>query len=135
MTFKEMNQLYYLNREIENDKRKLNQLRNLLTSPYGSKPLTFPKNIPKENKTVNYITEISDLENVINAKIKRCLQERVRLEEYIAQIPDSLTRQIFTYRFINGLSFTQISIMIGGGNSAAGVRKRVERYFNRENLS
>ena len=75
MDFKELSQLYYLNREIEADKKRLD--------------------------------EISSLQ----------------------KIPDSITRQIFTLRFINGLSWVQIAFHIGGGNTADGVRKRLFRHL------
>ena len=63
------------------------------------------------------------------------MHERNRLERYIADIPDSLTRQIFALRFINGLSWVHIALDVGGGNTEEGVRKRVYRYLEQEKKS
>ncbi len=73
--------------------------------------------------------EIADLRGIIEAKQRQCLYERNRLERYIASIPDSLLRQIFTYRFISGLSWRQVAACVGGGNSAGNVRMLCYRYL------
>ena len=66
---------------------------------------------------------------IISAKQQQCIYERNRLERYISSIPDSLTRQIFTYRFVNGLNWHQTAMHVGGGNTDESVRKRVYRYL------
>ena len=76
-----------------------------------------------------HIAEIVDLEFIISAKITQCIHERARLERYIAEIPDSLTRQIFTLRFINGLPWAQVAYSIGG-NTEDSVKKICYRYLN-----
>lgn len=55
------------------------------------------------DKVGEYAAEIADLRGIIEAKHQQCLYERSRLERYISSIDDSLLRQIFTYRFVNGL--------------------------------
>lgn len=133
MTLKELSQLYYLNREIERDQERLEQLRTSVSAPGAPNYDGMPKSPSFENRLERYIAEIVDLEAIIQAKITQCLHERNRLERYIAEIPDSLTRQIFQLRFINGLTWTQIAFNVGGGNTEEGVRKRVYRYLEQEN--
>ena len=132
MTLKELSQLYYLNREIERDQERLEQLRAKASAPGVPGCDGMPKNPGFENRLDRYIAEIVDLEAIIQAKIMQCLHERNRLERYIAEIPDSLTRQIFQLRFINGLTWTRIAFSVGGGNTKEGVRKRVYRYLEQE---
>ena len=55
-------------------------------------------------------------------------QERIRLEDYIASIPDSLTRQIFRLRFVEGMEWRDVAAKVGGDNSADGVRMIVMCY-------
>ena len=129
----ELSQLYYLNREIERDQERLEQLRASVSAPGAPNYDGMPKSPSFENRLERYIAEIVDLEAIIQAKITQCLHERNRLERYIAEIPDSLTRQIFQLRFINGLTWTQIAFNVGGGNTEEGVRKRVYRYLEQEN--
>lgn len=133
MTLKELSQLYYLNREIERDQQRLEELRARASAPGSTNYDGMPKSSGFENRLDRYIAEIVDLEAIIQAKITQCLHERNRLERYIAEIPDSLTRQIFQLRFINGLTWGQIAFTVGGGNTEEGVRKRVYRYLEQEN--
>ena len=133
MTLKELSQLYYLNREIERDQERLEKLRASASAPGAPNYDGMPKNPSFENRLERYIAEIVDLEAIIQAKITQCLHERARLERYIAERPDSLTRQIFQLRFINGLTWVQIAFSVGGGNTEEGVRKRVYRYLEQEN--
>ena len=137
MTLKELSQLYYLNREIERDQERLEQLRTSVSAPGAPNYDGMPKSPSFENRLERYIAEIVDLEAIIQAKITQCLHERNRLERYIAEIPDSLTRQIFQLRFINGLTWTQIAFSVGGDNTADGVRMVCNRYIkkaNKENI-
>lgn len=133
MTLKELSQLYYLNREIERDQERLEELRAKASAPGAPNYDGMPKSPSFENRLERYIAEIVDLEAIIQAKITQCRHERNRLERYIAEIPDSLTRQIFQLRFINGLTWLQIAFSVGGGNTEEGVRKRVYRYLEQEN--
>ena len=129
MTLKELSQLYYLNREIERDREKLETLRRKISSAKCAGYSAARGNFSGENGMENYIAEIVELEKIVNAKKERCLSERVRLERYISEIPDSLTRQIFALRFINGLNWTQIAFSVGGGNTEASVKMRCYRYL------
>lgn len=134
MTLKELSQLYYLNREIERDKQRLEALRSKSTSLSGQSLTGMPSGTSIDGSSIDrYIAEIVDLEAIISAKITQCLHERNRLERYIADIPDSLTRQIFTLRFINGLSWVQVAWHLGGYNTADSVRMTCNRYIERKN--
>ena len=133
MTLKELSQLYYLNREIEADKERLERLRELASSPSGPNLSGMPGGGSYENRLERYVAEIIDLEAIISAKITQCLHERNRLERYIADIPDSLTRQIFTLRFVNGLPWVQVAYSVGGGNTEGSVKMICYRYIDAEN--
>ena len=62
---------------------------------------------------------------------KEDLQDkRLEIDELIGEIDDSLTRQIITLRYVNGLTWGQVAAHIGGGNTADGVRKRCHRYLD-----
>lgn len=131
MTLKELSQLYYLNREIERDQERLEQLRARVSVPGSPNYDGMPKSPSFENRLERCIAEMVDLEAIIQAKITQCLHERNRLERYIAEIPDSLTRQIFQLRFINGLTWVQIAFNVGGGNTEGGVKMICYRYINK----
>jgi hypothetical protein len=132
MTLKELSQLYYLTREIETDRERLARIRSQVMS-YGTPDLSgMPKAHNGDNRLERLIAEIIDLETIIAAKELQCVHEKSRLERYIRDIPDSLTRQIFTLRFSEGKSWEKAADAIGGGNTDVGIRQRVYRYLKSE---
>lgn len=70
-------------------------------------------------------------------RLKRRLQRRVdelmdlttEVYRLIESVEDSLTRQAIMLKYVNGLSWSQTAAHIGGGNTAEGLRKRVQRFF------
>ncbi len=82
-----------------------------------------------QDKLATYAAEIADLRAVIEAKYRRCLTEQQRLEQYIAGIEDSFIRQIFTCRFVEGLSWRQVAKKVGGKNSAGNIRVICHRFL------
>lgn len=129
MTIKELSQLYWLNQEIAADKQRLRELEaqaHSISSPnLNSAPLSGSKDASRIEAC---IAEIIDMQAIISAKQQQCIYEKNRLERYIAGIPDSLTRLIFTYRFINGLSWVQVAFHVGN-NSEDSVKKICYRYL------
>lgn len=131
MALKELSQLYYLNREIEMDKRRLESLKMKSQSPSSARLDGMPHSTSIESRVERYAAEIADLEAIIAAKCEQYIHERNRLERYISDIDDSLTRQIFTFRFVNGLSWTQVAAHIGGSNTEKSVSKACYRYLEK----
>lgn len=130
MTKKELSQLYWLNREIEQDKHRLYELECVATDT-SAKISGMPHCSGISDKVGKIATEIAYYKSTIEAKNKQCMAEIIRLSNYISDIDDSLTRQIFMLRYINGLCWTQVAFSIGGDNTADSVRKTVDRYLDK----
>lgn len=137
MTVNELSQLFYLSREIEADKKRLKELELLAESPSSVNLSGIPGTpfVRGNGKVERLSAEIVDLQALIAAKQLQCIHERSRLERYIADIPDSLTRLIFELRFAQQLSWQQVAIRVGGGNTISGVKKRCYRYIAAENAT
>lgn len=161
MTVKELSQLYHLNREVEMDQKRLADLDSEIQrdesrlavleakSTSVSSPAYdgMPKSPSGGNQIECSVAELVDLRDLIarkkalrsecamtiHAKQILCLTERNRLERYIADLPDSLLRMIFTYRFINGLTWYQVSEHIGMHTTEDSVKKLCYRYLSEEN--
>ncbi len=157
MTVKELSQLYWLNREIEADQERLasldseirrdeEQLADLelkASSASGPNYDGMPKNPTYGNPLENTVIRIIELKNIIErkkglrsdcamtiqAKQILCLTERNKLERYIADLPDSLLRMIFTFRFINGLTWAQVAEHISSKTTEDSVKKMCYRYL------
>lgn len=133
MTLKELSQLYYLNREIAADQQRLDELNRMVGAP-SIPPLSDmprpPHNV--DSKVERLAAEIVDLQAIIAARQIQCIHERARLERWINEIPDSLTRQIFSHRFADCMSWVQVSQCVGGGNTEGSVKMICYRYLNAE---
>lgn len=144
MTVKELSQLYWLNREIELDQKRMNRLEGEIRrlqdevaalerrASSTSPNLTGMPKAPNSNggKIEHYVSEIVDKQQLLNQKIDLrdacmgvirskqllCLTERKKLETYITGIPDSFLRQIFTLRFISGLPWFQVAMHLSDGD-------------------
>lgn len=158
MTVKELSQLYWLNREIELDQQRLDSLDAEIrrdeehlailevraSAPSSPNYDGMPKGSNLGNKLESDVVRIielqesikrkkaarSDIAMTIQARQMLCLTERNKLERYIADLPDSLLRMIFTLRFINGLTWRQVSERIGVRTTEEGVKKMCYRYLN-----
>ncbi len=129
MTLKELSQLYYLRKEIALDQKRLDNLVSLASCPPGPDMSGMPHGGSPGSRTEQLAVEIAYLRGLIDGKRLRCVQEQVRLEQYIQSIPDSLTRMIFRLRFSEGLSWQQVAFEIGGNNTADSVKKVCYRYL------
>lgn len=131
MTVKELSQLYYLNREIEDCQRKLEELemqRGIGSPDMDGMP--HAKGV-KESQVEQLAAEIVDLKAIIHAKRIECIHERNRLERLIISIPDSLVRQIFEYRFADCMGWAEVARRVGGATvmDESTVRKICYRYL------
>ena len=133
MTVNELSQLYYLDKEIQKDRRKLRTLRARrgVQSPAIS-------DMPKAqgasgSREADLTAEILDLEGIIETKMILAQKEKARLERWISHIPHSLTRQIFEDRFCELMKWEEVAADIGDGSTAERVKKICYRYLKREN--
>lgn len=76
-----------------------------------------------------YSNRINRLQRRLQGQLEELMDITDKAYEYIEGIDDSLIRQILTYRYINGLSWTQVAAHIGGGNTADSVRMAHNRFF------
>jgi len=161
VTVKELSQLYYLNREvklyqdrleqleqeIDEDERTLALLESSATSLLSPSFDCMPKGNSLSNKLESNVIQITTLKDKINqkkelrsscatsihAKQILCLTERNILEKYIADLPTSLLRLIFTYRFVDGLTWAEVSDKIGMKTTEDSVKKMCYRYIAESN--
>lgn len=137
MTLKELSQLYYLTREIEADQKRLDELSRTAYAPSTPSLSGMPRAPHSvDSKVERLAAEIVDLQAIIAARQIQCIHERARLERWINEIPDSLTRQIFQYRFAECMSWLQVAYKVGGNNTEGSVKMICYRYLkNEENAS
>lgn len=157
MTLKELSQLYYLKREIVTDQMRLDQLKrereeeeerlecmrlsadgiasaNMDGMPHAvgvthSKPEDNVIRISEQEERIRAKrAAILHLESMISQRQTLTFMECARLEDYIATIPDSMTRQIFRARFIDGRTWDDVA-SVCGRNTVDSVKKTCYRYI------
>lgn len=131
MTIQQLNQYRHLVREIPDVKKRIRGYRKELTGfstvlasqaepPYTLHSVTVPA--PCQN-------DIQDMIKMMQRRLRRITRQHNEIEEYIDTISDSQLRRIFQLRFIDGLSWENVTIRIGGGNSEKAVKKKAYRYL------
>lgn len=128
MTLKELSQLYYLNREIEDLKNKISELEAKATDT-SVKITGMPHGACAGDKIGRAVAELDYYRAKLTDRLERCRVELIRLNDYISACPDSLTRQILTYRFVNGLSWNQVAASVGMSSTEYSVKHTAYRYI------
>jgi hypothetical protein len=107
MTKQELSQCYWLNREIQQLQRELNDLEgkeykaiNYSGMPHGS---------GTSDDVARLATQRAELHKLISLKLEECMIARTRIERYINSLEDSEMRMILRLRHINGLAWEQIT--------------------------
>ncbi|GHV33167.1 hypothetical protein FACS18949_06390 [Clostridia bacterium] len=127
MNKKDLSQLHWLNREIEEQQRRLNELECLATN-CTSHVTGLPRGNGMLDKLGGYAAEIADLRGLVDLNLKKCFYELNRLNRYINAVEDSQMRIILSLRYINGLTWQQIAVSIGG-NTDDSIRKAHDRFL------
>lgn len=134
MTKKELSQLYWLNREIEEEKRKLRELEAASTSS-TAKITGLPHVSGAHDKIGDMAILIAEQRDLIDLKVRQSVIEYNRLNRYIAGVEDAQMRMILSLRYVNGLSWQQVAYSVGGNNTADSVRKAHDRFLKLSVLS
>ena len=130
MTKSDLEQIYYLNRELKMWETELERVRckSLVGSP-------LPGNSHGSgvsDKVADRAERIIELENRIIAKRDEIQRLRDEAVEYIYSIPDSLTRQIVYYRCVSLMSWRRVAYEVGGNNTEESVKKIYYRFFGKQ---
>jgi len=129
MTQKEVSQYYWLCKEIKLDEERLEELKLEAYNQKSPSLSGMPRGSEVTSKVERYAVEITDLEAIIAAKRLQCIHERNRIERFIADIPDSMTRMIFTLRSIKCLTWRQVAQRMGGPMSEENAKQIFSRYL------
>ena len=129
MTLKELSQLYHLKGEIRDIKSRISELKELSTDT-SAKITGMPHSGRKKDKIGSIVAEIEYYKSILKKRLKEYTAELIRLNNYISACPDSLTRQILEYRFIDGMSWNQVAAHIGITEASA---KMIAYRYIKEN--
>lgn len=94
--------------------------------PYEPRSFTvrgynYPEADRKEARLIKY-------NNLLCRRKSKCEDMKLQIEEFISNIPDSRTRRVFQYRYIDGLEWLRISRIFGKYEESY-ARKIHDRYL------
>ena len=112
LTKKELSQLYWLNREIAEEKRKLAELE-VAAAGSTAKITGLPHVTGAHDKVGDLAILIAEQRDLIDLKVRQSVIEYNRLNRYINGIEDAQMRMILSLRYVNGLSWQQVAFAIG----------------------
>lgn len=130
MTKKDLSQLYHLNKEIAELKQRIADIECSL-GVNGVRNTGMPNGNGISDKTGNTALKLVEYKQRLEDIQNKRANELIRLTEYINSIDDSYVRRIFTYRFLDNLTWRQITMRIGGNNTEDSIKKMVYRYLNK----
>lgn len=123
MTKKELSQVNRLAREIEQDRRKLEELEWRVSAP---QLFSRRGGVWSEKELDRLTQQISELQAAIAEKQLQRIQAEKALTLYISELEDSYTRLLLTLRFVEGLNWDEIAETVKGTPEAH------KKYCNRQ---
>lgn len=128
MKKQDLEQIYYLSRELKMWERELQALRreSLTASPLNSSG-TLPLG-GHSDKIADRAERIISLEERVNAKKAEIQAARDAAVAFVMTIPDSLTRQVVYYRCVSLMGWRRVAYEVGGKNTEESVKKHYQRF-------
>jgi DNA-directed RNA polymerase specialized sigma24 family protein len=130
MTVQQLSHLHDLNALIEYHKRRLADLRRR-TQPGAQSMTGMPRAPGAKDKIGELVPRIVDLERRVQAEIAEYEREKAEITDYIGGIKDARARVIFLLRFVDRLTWKEISAALGNSVTPDSVRKTVYRYLRK----
>lgn len=133
MTEKELEQLYFLHKEISLLKDQINTLEpRVVTDKVSGSSYEFPYTL--HNITITgldekeYSRKLRRLERKLRLRLDELMNLVDEINEYISSQEDSEIRQILSLRYINGLTWHQVAKHLGYADESV-PRKRCNRFL------
>ena len=128
MTLQELNHLFELRERLAKAQEMIDALR--ASACPGAQVLTgMPHASGVKDKVGDLAVEIADMDERISFLESEIERIKAPIVEWINTIDNDQTRLIFRMRFIRGLSWKEVALVVGGRNSEDSVRMACYRYI------
>lgn len=134
MTLQELSQYYKLRERLRRDEEILESLEE--AAGPGSQAFTGMPHAPGiKDKVGDLAVEIADMKQNIELLQAQIAQEEAAIQEFIRTVPDEQMRTILRLRFLRCLTWGMVARLIGGRNSADGVKSVCYRYLSMQSCN
>ena len=106
MTVKELNKIFYLDKEIKKIKNRIEELTELS----ASNPESEPGGGGERSDTVSkFVMKKLELVELLNETLEQRIDEEIKVRKFINKIEDVEMRQIIELRFIDKMTWDDIA--------------------------
>ena len=102
-------------RELEKEIKKSEKFKVERDKVKGSSDV-FPyteRSFTIEGYNIQDVDRLRQKRNILQERYDKCKDLKLGIEKFISTIPDSRTRRVFRYRYIDNLGWLQIAYRIG----------------------
>ncbi len=129
MTKRELEQIYFLHKELKMWQERLNELQSdIALSPKVLDGMPYSRTNRVTSPTELKAIRLAEVHKIVEGKLSEIQLTIADIEEYIASIDDSMTRLIIEYRCCKLMSWTEVAHKIGKGYTPEAVRQIYHRY-------
>lgn len=133
MTRKQLSQIFYLEKEQKMWEEKLREIEaESLIKGQVLSGMPFANTNETSDKVMEYAIRKQTIIGIIDDIKIKIAKQKEEIYSYIVLIEDSLLRQIVTYRCVSCMTWEQVAMQIGGGNTSDSVRKTYERSIPKQ---
>lgn len=130
MNLKDLSKLYYLEKLIIRDERRLENLRGQLVN-ISPKLTGMPAKPGASDSIGDTVAAILDLEKKIEQEKAVFEREKAETEIFLRCIEDTQIRLIFLLRFVDLKSWNEVADAVGGNNTDNSVKKLCYRHLKK----
>lgn len=134
MTLEDLNQHLALREKLDKAQELLISLR-AAASPGTAKLTGMPHAPGVKDKVGDLAIEIADLSSRIEFLNAELARQEPEIEAFVAEIEDLQTRIIFRLRFLRGLSWKEVSQILGQYTTESSVKAACYRFFRDRDVS
>ena len=99
----------------------------------GTQALTGMPHAPGvKDKVGDLATDITYMERRVAALQAKVDDQAVEVRNFIAGVQDDQMKIILSLRYIRGLTWIEVALVLGGRNTGSGVRSAIWRFFSDE---
>lgn len=85
--------------------------------------------VQAEERLQKKLKDYREIEKLISNRQARCVEKRLKLEQYIETVDDDSVRTAMSFRFVSGFSWNEVAAAMGGRNRGESVKQAVSRYI------
>ncbi len=125
-----------MQKEIKELEEKINKLEikvNEFSVVEASslKPPFQKQNIKVDHTDIKKKRTLSYYKSMLQERYDRLLEQQLKVEEFIDNLPNSRLRRIFTYRYLERCTWQKVAYKIGGGATEYSVKMEHNRYLEK----